>query len=51
MLILTYLVNSFWFFHRRIINACVEGEKKEQIISFCKRVEGKFKPLKEKQQG
>jgi len=38
MLILAYLVNSFWFFQRRIINACVEGEKKDQIISFCRSI-------------
>lgn len=51
MLVLAYLVNSFWFFQRKIINACLGGERREQVISFCKRVQNKCKPLREKQQG
>lgn len=50
MLILAYLVNSFWFFQRRIINACLQGDRREQVLSFCKRIENKFKPLRERQQ-
>jgi hypothetical protein len=45
------MVNSFWFWHRRIINAGLEGVHKEKVANFCKKVEGKFNPLPEKQQG
>jgi hypothetical protein len=51
MLILAYMVNSFWFFQRKIINAGLEGDRKDQIISICKRVENTYKPLPEKTQG
>lgn len=29
MLVLSYMVNSFWFFQRRIINACLDGPRKQ----------------------
>ena len=45
MLILTYLVNDLWFFQRKIINACLEGPRKDEIISFCKKIENSYKPL------
>jgi hypothetical protein len=45
------MVNSFWFFQRKIINAGLEGHQKDEIISFCKKVENTYKPLTEKHQG
>ena len=51
MLVLAYMVNSFWFFQRKIINAGLEGDRKDQILSLCKRVEDTYKPLQEKAQG
>ena len=45
ILILSYMVNSFWFWHRRIINAGLEHAMKEKILAYCKKVEGRFKPL------
>jgi len=45
------MVNKFWFWQRRIINAGIDSNHKDKIIEACKKVEGKFKPLKEKPQG
>ena len=45
ILILSYMVNSFWFWHRRIINASLDEAHKEKIVTFCKKVQGKFAPL------
>lgn len=48
------MVNSFWFFHRRILNAGLselEEETKKAVIAYCKQVEGSSKPLAEKEQG
>jgi len=46
ILVLSYMVNSFWFWHRRIINAGLEGVHKEKVLNFCKKVEGKFDALR-----
>ena len=51
IVILSYMVNNFWFWQRRILNAGLEKQSKDKIVSFCKKVEGKFKPLEEKPQG
>jgi len=39
------MVNNFWFWHRRIINAGLDEHHKERVIDFCKKVENKFQPL------
>lgn len=50
IVILSYMINSFWFWQRRILNAGLEKEAKDKIVTFCKKVEGKFKALEEKPQ-
>jgi hypothetical protein len=51
MLMLSYMVNDFWFFQRRIINAGLEGNRRSEVISYLKKIENSYKPLHEKQQG
>lgn len=36
--ILSYMVNNFWFWHRRIINAGIQSNHKDRIIEVCKKV-------------
>ena len=38
MLLLTYLVNSLWFFQRKVINAGLQEANKKQIVALCKRI-------------
>lgn len=51
IVVLSYMVNNFWFWQRRIINSGLEQHQKDRVLSFCKQAEGKFKPLPEKPQG
>ena len=48
---LAYMVNSFWFWERRVINAGVSEKYKEIFGKFAKNVQGKHAFLAEKPQG
>jgi hypothetical protein len=45
IVILSYMTNSFWFWQRRILNAGLEQTHKDRVLAFCKKAEGKFRPL------
>lgn len=46
LLVLAYMVNSFWFWQRRVLNACLAEPLKARAIGFLKQIEGKCSPLK-----
>ena len=38
IIVLSYMVNKFWFWERRILNAGIDQTHRDKVVNFCKKV-------------